>query len=374
MPLNARAGTAKAKLMKVLRTPDARFEGLSDYPFEPHYTEIDTDEGVPLRIHHLDEGDPNAPLVLLLHGQPSWSYLYRKMVPLLVASGLRVIAPDLPGYGKSDKPAAREDFSYQRQVDWMGRWLEANDFGDITLFGQDWGGLIGLRLVADHPDRFTRVVMGNTGLPLNTSLDQQTVDRVMAFRQDGERISFPGMVRAISRLRSLGSDPDAYPMGFAHWQKFCWNTPDMPAGFMMEMMIDAPATWRVAPRVALHHYLGTALRPITPLGRAYEAPFPDATYKMGPRAMPSQVPTLPTDPSVDAQRAAWTFFEEFQKPFLCLFTEDDPVTRGLEKSFIGRVPGTTGLPHQVFPRGGHFLQERCHHELSVAISELIGST
>ena len=374
MSLNARAGAAKAKLMKVLRTPDARFEGLSDYPFEPHYTEIDIDEGVPLRIHHLDEGDPNAPLVLLLHGQPSWSYLYRKMVPLLVASGLRVIAPDLPGYGKSDKPAAREDFSYQRQVDWMGRWLEANDFGDITLFGQDWGGLIGLRLVVDHPDRFARVVMGNTGLPLNTSLDQQTVDRVMAFRQDGERISFPGMVRAISRLRSLGSDPDAYPMGFAHWQKFCWNTPDMPAGFMMEMMIDAPATWRVAPRVALHHYLGTALHPITPLGRAYEAPFPDATYKMGPRAMPSQVPTLPTDPSVDAQRAAWTFFEEFQKPFLCLFTEDDPVTRGLEKSFIGRVPGTTGLPHQVFPRGGHFLQERCHHELSAAISELIGST
>ena len=360
--------------MKVLRTPDARFEGLSDYPFEPHYTEIDTDDGVPLRIHHLDEGDPNAPLVLLLHGQPSWSYLYRKMVPLLVASGLRVIAPDLPGYGKSDKPAAREDFSYQRQVDWMGRWLEANDFGDITLFGQDWGGLIGLRLVVDHPDRFARVVMGNTGLPLNTSLDQQTVDRVMAFRQDGERISFPGMVRAISRLRSLGSDPDAYPMGFAHWQKFCWNTPDMPAGFMMEMMIDAPATWRVAPKVALHHYLGTALRPITPLGRAYEAPFPDAMYKMGPRAMPSQVPTLPTDPSVDAQRAAWTFFEQFQKPFLCLFTEDDPVTRGLEKSFIGRVPGTTGLPHQVFPRGGHFLQERCHHELSAAISELIGST
>jgi len=374
VPLNVRAGTAKAKLMKVLRTPDARFEGLADYPFEPHYTEIDIDEDMPLRIHHLDEGDPNAPLILLLHGQPSWSYLYRKMVPLLVASGLRVIAPDLPGYGKSDKPAAREDFSYQRQVGWMGRWIEANDFGDITLFGQDWGGLIGLRLVVDHPDRFARVVMGNTGLPLNTSLDQQTVDRVMAFRQDGQRISFPSMVRAISGLRSLGSDPDAYPMGFAHWQKFCWNTPDMPAGFMMEMMIDAPATWRVAPRVALHHYLGTALRPITPLGRAYEAPFPDATYKMAPRAMPSQVPTLPTDLSVDAQKAAWTFFEQFHKPFLCLFTEDDPVTRGLERSFIGRVPGTTGLPHQVFPRGGHFLQERCHHELSAAISELIGST
>ena len=147
--------------MNVLRTPDAQFEGLSDYPFAPHYTEIEADEGVLLRIHHIDEGDRHAPLVLLLHGQPSWSYLYRKMVPLLVASGLRVIAPDLPGYGKSDKPAAREDYSYQRQVDWMGRWLEANDFGGITFFGQDWGGLIGLRLVADHPDRFARVVVGS---------------------------------------------------------------------------------------------------------------------------------------------------------------------------------------------------------------------
>ena len=151
--------------MNVLRTPDAQFEGLSDYPFAPHYTEIEADEGASLRIHHIDEGDRRAPLVLLLHGQPSWSYLYRKMVPLLVSSGLRVIAPDLPGYGKSDKPAAREDYSYQRQVDWMGRWLEANDFGGITFFGQDWGGLIGLRLVVDHPDRFARVVVGNTGLP-----------------------------------------------------------------------------------------------------------------------------------------------------------------------------------------------------------------
>ncbi len=360
--------------MRVLRTPDARFEGLADYPFEPHYTEIVTDGGTPLRIHHIDEGNLNAPLILCLHGQPSWSYLYRKMVPLLVASGLRVIAPDLPGYGKSDKPAAREDFSYQRQVDWMGQWLEANDLGDITLFGQDWGGLIGLRLVVDHPDRFARVVVGNTGLPLNASLNHETVERVMAFRQDGQRISLPAMIRAISRLQSMGSNSDAYPMGFAHWQKFCWNTPDMPAGFMMEMMIDAPTSWRLKLRVALHHYLGMGLQPITPLGCAYEAPFPDPTYKMGPRAMPSQVPTLPTDPSVDAQKAAWAFFEQFNKPFLCLFSGDDPVTRGLERSFIGRVPGTSGLSHQVFPRGGHFLQERCHHELSAAITELVRQT
>ena len=360
--------------MQILRTPDSRFEALSDYPFEPHYTDIDAGDQTPLRIHHIDEGDPNAPIVLCLHGQPSWSFLYRKMVPLLAQSGLRVIAPDLPGYGKSDKPSAREDYSYQRQVDWLGQWLEANDFGDITLFGQDWGGLIGLRLVVDHPDRFARVVVGNTGLPLTISLDQQVVDQVMAFRHDGQRLSFPAMARALSQLRGLGADPAAYPMGFAHWQKFCWNTVDMPAGFLMEMMIAAPATWRVAPRALLHHYLGTSLRPMTALGRAYEAPFPDPSYKMGPRAMPSQVPTLPTDPSVEAQRVAWDFFEQFNKPFLCLFTEDDPVTRGVDKTFIGRVPGTTGLPHQIFPRGGHFLQEKCHRELSTAIADLIQQT
>ena len=148
--------------MQILRTPDARFGNLADYPFEPHYTDVDAGDGSTLRIHHIDEGDRHAPIVLCLHGQPSWSYLYRKMVPLLVSAGLRVIAPDLPGYGKSDKPAARENYSYQAQVDWMGRWLEANDFGEITIFGQDWGGLIGLRMVVDHPERFARVVMGNT--------------------------------------------------------------------------------------------------------------------------------------------------------------------------------------------------------------------
>ncbi len=360
--------------MEMLRTPDSQFQHLQDYPFEPRYTEIDSGEGGSLRIHHIDEGDRAAPIVLCLHGQPSWSYLYRKMVPLLTASGLRVIAPDLPGYGKSDKPAAREDYSYQHQVDWMGRWLEANDFGDITFFGQDWGGLIGLRMVVDHPDRFARVVVGNTGLPLTADLEQHIVDKVMAFRQDGQRLSFRDMAFALSRLGSVVDEPDAFPMGFAHWQKFCWNTVDIPAGFLMEMMINRPAVWKVAPRVLLNQHLGTALRPITRLGRAYEAPFPHASYKMGPRAMPSRVPTLPTDPSLEAQKKAWEFFLHFDKPFLCLFTEDDPVTRGAERSFIGRVPGTTGLPHQMFPRGGHFLQESRHRELSAAISELISST
>ena len=297
--------------MEMLRTPDSQFQKLPDYPFEPHYTEIDSGEGGSLRIHHIDEGDGAAPIVLCLHGQPSWSYLYRKMVPLLTASGLRVIAPDLPGYGKSDKPAAREDYSYQRQVDWMGRWLEANDFGDITFFGQDWGGLIGLRMVVDHPDRFARVVVGNTGLPLNADLEQDIIDKVMAFRQDGQRLSFRDMAFALSRLGGVADEPDTFPMGFAHWQKFCWNTVDIPAGFLMEMMINRPGAWKVAPRVLLNQRLGIALRPIPPLGRAYAAPFPDAPYKMGPRAMPSQGPTLPTEPSLDAQKQAWEFFLQF---------------------------------------------------------------
>ena len=153
--------------MQILRTPDGCFDGLKDYPFEPHYTEIKTNQGVNLRIHHIDEGPADGPLVLCLHGQPVWSYLYRKMIPILNAAGLRVIAPDLVGYGKSDKPAAREDYSYERQVEWMGQWLQQNDFKGLTFFGQDWGGLIGLRMVAAHPDRFDRVVISNTGLPYN---------------------------------------------------------------------------------------------------------------------------------------------------------------------------------------------------------------
>ena len=185
-------------------------------------TDIDAGDGSTLRINHLDEGDRNAPIVLCLHGQPSWSYLYRKMVPLFVKAGLRVIAPDLPGYGKSDKPAAREDYSYQRQVDWMGRWLEANDFSDITLFGQDWGGLIGLRLVVDYPERMARVVVGNTGLPYAPEVPDDIIQQVTAFRAEAKTPTLPEMTRAIGRLTRSDAAPFAFVLGFAYWQKFCW--------------------------------------------------------------------------------------------------------------------------------------------------------
>ena len=159
--------------MKILRTPDERFEKITDFPYKPHYTDIKTNDGSDLRIHHIDEGPRDGPILLAMHGQPVWCYLYSKMIPFLTEAGIRVIAPDLPGYGKSDKPAAREDYSYQNQVDWMVDWLKANDFQNLTFFGQDWGGLIGLRIVAREPDRFLKVSMGNTVLPYNPEVSEE---------------------------------------------------------------------------------------------------------------------------------------------------------------------------------------------------------
>lgn len=182
--------------MQILRTPDERFEGLVDYPFAPHYTTIQTHDGTDLRIHHLDEVPTEGPIVLCMHGQPVWSYLYRHVIPHLTAAGMRVIAPDLVGYGRSDKPAAREDYSYQRQVQWMGDWLEANDFSGITFFGQDWGGLIGLRLVVNYAERFDRVVISNTGLPYNPDVPQEVVAAVEAFRADAPTPSLPQMQKS----------------------------------------------------------------------------------------------------------------------------------------------------------------------------------
>ena len=183
--------------MKILRTPDACFEDLADYPFAPHYTTVKTEDGSDLRIHHLDEGAADAPIVLCMHGQPVWSYLYRKMIPLLVADGFRVIAPDLPGYGKSDKPASREDYSYERQVAWMGAWLESNNFQNMTFFGQDWGGLIGLRMIANAAHRFDRVVVSNTGLPYNPDTPADVIAEVEDFRANKPTPTLPQMMKAL---------------------------------------------------------------------------------------------------------------------------------------------------------------------------------
>ena len=355
--------------MKILRTPDARFQNLKDYPFEPHYTTIQTEDGDALRIHHVDEGPADGPVVLCMHGQPVWSYLYRKMIPFLTEAGMRVIAPDLVGYGKSDKPAAREDYSYERQVAWMGAWLEANDCRGITLFGQDWGGLIGLRLVARYPERFDRVVIANTGLPYNPDVPDAVVNEVEAFRTNAPT---PSLIAMQNALRAM--DSSTHPASkFAYWQKFCWENENIPIGFMLSMMVEKRSNLSRVLKFVLHS-LGMHSPFPTPLAEAYDAPFPDPSYKMGPRAMPSHVPTLPTSPSLQQQKAAWEFFDTFDKPFLCTFADNDPVTAGLEQEFLARVPGTRGLSHTKIRGGGHFVQEIAPDQVSQAIIDLIRTT
>jgi haloalkane dehalogenase len=355
--------------MKVLRTPDERFANLKDFPFEPCYTTVKTDDGTELRIHHIDEGPKDGPLVLCMHGQPVWSYLYRKVVPYLTAGGCRVIAPDLVGYGKSDKPASRDDYSYENQVSWMGDWLEANDFKNITFFGQDWGGLIGLRLVANHSDRFDRVAIANTGLPYNPDVPEEIVKQVEEFRASPEKVSLLSMQNAIGGMRD-GAHPATK---FAYWQKFCWDHDDIPIGLMLSMTTERPPKVVMALK-AFMNSLGVTSPFPTEVAKGYEAPFPDPSYKMGPRAMPSYVPTLPTSPSLEAQRQAWEFFDNFDKPFLCAFSDNDPVTAGGDREFLNRVPGTKGLPHTTIKGGGHFLQEMQPQQVSNVILELIKTT
>ncbi|MGI9326143.1 MAG: haloalkane dehalogenase [Pseudomonadales bacterium] len=361
--------------MKILRTPDARFEDLADYPFAPHYTTIKTDDGSDLRIHHIDEGPADGPLVLCMHGQPVWSYLYRKMIPYLTTAGMRVVAPDLVGYGKSDKPAARENYSYERQVEWMGAWLEANDLSGITFFGQDWGGLIGLRLVANHPDRFERVVISNTGLPYNPDVPAEVVSQIEDFRANQPTPSLAQMQKALSGMSGLSgmSDSEHTATKFAYWQKFCWEHEDMPIGFMMSMMMEQRSNLARAFKFLLHN-AGVHSPFPTSLAKGYDAPFPDPSFKMGPRAMPSQVPTLPTSPSLTQQGKAWEFFETFDKPFLCAFADNDPVTAGMQEEFKKRVPGTRNLPHTTIKGGGHFVQEAAPEQVSQVIIDLIRTT
>jgi len=282
--------------MKVLRTPEAAFEGVTDYPFSPNYLDVtDALSGANLRVHYIDEGPRDAPVVLMMHGEPSWSYLYRKMVAPVVAAGFRVVAPDLIGFGKSDKPAAQSDYSYARHVTWMRSWVEQLDLQNVTLACQDWGSLVGLRLVAEMPDRFAGVALSNGGLP-------------------------------------EGGDA---PRAFAIWRAFSKWSPVFPIG-----KIVSAGTKR-----------GLSLDEIA----AYDAPFPNSSFKAGARIFPSFVP-FENNVAVPDQKRAWQVFDTWEKPFLCCFSDQDRITRGGESRFIGRVPGTSGQNHRSL-HGGHFIQE-----------------
>ena len=290
--------------MDVVRTPDSRFTELPGYPFAPHYVDVAASDTDPVRMHYIDEGSPVGPPVVLLHGEPTWSYLYRTMIPPLVAAGHRVLAPDLIGFGRSDKPTRMEDYTYLRHVEWVAAWLEALDLTGVTAFVQDWGALIGLRIAAEQEQRFGRLMVGNGFLPT---------------AQHGSSLGFRG------------------------WRVFARYTPVLKAGFIVRA-----ATVTKVPRE---------------VRAAYDAPFPNAKYQAGARAFPQLVPTDPDDPAVPANRAAWGALGRWEKPFLCVFGANDPILGKADRRLIEHVPGAQGQPHDRI-RAGHFLQEDAGPDLA----------
>lgn len=296
--------------MEILRTPEERFRNLPDYDFAPNWLEI----APGLRMHYVDVGPRDADPVLLLHGEPSWSYLYRFMIPLLAAAGHRVIAPDLIGFGKSDKIADKAAYSFAGHVAWMKTFVERLDLRNVTFFGQDWGSLIGLRLVAENEQRFARVVIGNGMLP---------------------------------------TGDEKIPPAFKVWRAFALYSPLFPIGRIVAAGVRRKLT---AAEIA-----------------AYDAPFPTSHHKAGARAFPALVPTAPDNPASAANRAAWNVLSTWRKPFLTTFSTGDPITRGGDGFMQKRIPGTQGQPH-IRVRGGHFLQEDSPGELARAINDLIART
>ncbi len=302
--------------MQRVRTPDECFDGLDEFPYVARYYDVvDPTSAEPLRMAYRDEGLSDGQVILLLHGEPSWSYLYRTMVPVLVAFGYRVVAPDLMGFGRSDKPSDRVEYTYARHVEWTRELLfDHLDLHDVTLFGQDWGSLIGLRLVGEHPERFARVAIGNGGLP-------------------------------------TGDEPVSE--AFMAWQHFSQTTPELHIG----NIVSGGCVERLSPEVVA----------------AYDAPFPDESFKEGARQFPNLVPTSPDDPAHDANVAVWQVLAEWTKPFLCCYSDGDAITRGADRKFLAVVPGTRGQAHVTIVGGGHFLQEEKGRELAAVLGAFVAS-
>ena len=296
--------------MRTFRTPDDRFDRLPGFGWEPQYAEVPDGDGGSLRMAWVADGPVDGPAVLLLHGEPSWSFLYRSMIPVLAAAGLRATAIDLVGFGRSDKPADPVDHSFARHVEWVRALaFDVLDLHEVTLFGQDWGGLIGLRVVAENTGRFARVVAANTGLPTG---DQK-----------------------------LGE-------AFLAWRKFSQEAPEFPIGKIVSG--------------------GCSTKPLDQaVIDAYDAPFPDDSYKAGARQFPVLVPASPDDPAAEANRAAWETFSRWEKPFLTAFSDDDPITRGADRPMRERIPGARGVEHVTIHDAGHFLQEDKAVELAEAV-------
>ena len=325
--------------MQVIRTPDDRFQDLPGYSFEPNYQEVDDGDGGTLRIHYVDAGPQDGEVLLCMHGQPTWSYLYRKMIPVFVDAGYRVIAPDLVGFGRSDKPTQRTDYTYANHVGWIDRFINALDLQQVTLVCQDWGGLIGLRVLTQNVQRFARLVVANTGLP-----DGQGIDPAMAAPMHDMLAQTPALP-PLEMAAKLAENENG--VGFFYWIKYCaefaeFNISDVMS-FSSGGQIDAD------------------------IARAYDAPFPDEAYKQGARQFPSLVPIIPDNPAIPDNQAAWKILEAFDKPVLTAFSDGDPVTAGGEKRFQESVAGAQGQQHVTISGAGHFLQEDKGEEFASAV-------
>ena len=334
--------------MDCLRTPNERFENLPGYPWSPQYTEIPNTEDGQLRVHHIDThsdtGDKGEETLLCMHGQPTWSYLYRHMIPKFTDAGHRVLAPDLVGFGRSDKPSRREDYSYARHVTWMSSWLQKNNASNLTLVCQDWGGLIGLRLVAAMPERFSRVVVANTGMPDGMIPEELT----QSLREAYETLPVVDITELTERFRATDGVP-----GLLYWIKFCAETPNLNVRELM-----------------MNNLPGLSDAELD----AYAAPFPNDSYMMGARRFPSLIPLFVDDPEVPANRSAWERLRGFTKPLLTAFSDMDPVSAGGELRFQQEVPGAAGVEHKTVRGAGHFLQEDGGEALAHIILDFIAQT
>lgn len=328
----AGVGAAREPIPDFVRTPDDRFAGLADYAFEPNYTPVRAEGLGPLRMHYVDAGPPQGPVVLLLHGQPTWSYLYRRVIPVLTARGLRAVAPDHMGYGRSDKPTEPTLYTYRRHVEWLTSFIEALDLRDITLVAQDWGGPIGLSALAAAPGRFARVVATNT--VLHTS--DPNLDGTLAWANHGL-----GESRVV----------------------------------LEESLLDYVAYCQRAPELSASTFLYSNSGPIEPeVLAAYDAPFPDRTFTAGLRQMTALIPLTRNDPGAAIGRATMQSLGRWDRPFLTAFSDGDPATRGWETVFQERVPGARGRAHPVIAGAGHFVPEEKGAELGHIIGAFIEET